>query len=200
VPGELGVHAAQLLDLVHRRLPDLALGVETGAQGPLVQQVQQRTRLLETDRRRVGKHVQRQLWLHPKVEEPSTHVPLLLHDLLEQRVAVRIRADELGLHHVDAGRHRAREQRTRARHGAVTLVLGVRGVGELLAEHVVGVGERARERRVRGDVERLEPIVIVCGIEDETECFVVVEIRAAEHVAHGTGDHLGGAGAPVHEP
>ena len=101
-------------------------------------------------------------------------------------MAGRILADQLRLDHVDPSRHAAREQRPRARHRSMSLVLRVGRVRELLAERVVRVRERAHQRRVRGDVERLQAIGVPRGIEHQLERLVVgrgrsVRARGAPH-------------------
>ena len=156
---QLRVHGAHLLDLVHRGLPDLALRVQAGAHRPLVQQVEQRARLLEAHRERVRQHVERELRRDAAARAGARARPTPPRP---PRGRARGRPgssrDQLGLDHVDARRHAAREQRPRARHHAVSLVLRVGRVRELLAEGVVRVRERAHQRRVRRDVERLEPV------------------------------------------
>ena len=62
------------------------------------------------------------------------------------------------------------------------------------------VRERAHQRRVRRDVERLEPIGVLRGIEHQLERLVVGEIEASEHAAHRVRDHLRRAPAVIDEP
>ena len=91
-------------------------------------------------------------------------------------MAGRLARDQRGLDHVGRARHGAREERPRARHHAVALVLRVGGVRELLPERVVRVVERAHQRRVERDVHRLEPVAVLPRVERERERLVVVEV------------------------
>ena len=123
VPDEHRVHLPHLLDLLHRRLPDLALRVQAGAHRPLVLEVEERAGLLEAHRERIGQHVERDLGAHAVPEQRRARLPLRGDRILEQRVARRVIANQLRLDHVGRARHRAREQRPRTGHGAVALVL-----------------------------------------------------------------------------
>ena len=189
---QLRVHRAHLLDLVHRGVPDLALRVQAGAHRPLVEQVQQRAGFLEAHRERVGQQVERELRERRRVASSRSRASPRVASTasVEERVAGRVLADQLGLHDVDVRRHGAREQRSRARHHAVALILRVGAVRELLAERVVGVLERAHQRRVGRDVQRLEPIRVARRVERDRERLGVVEIGAAEHASHRVGHHL----------
>ena len=65
------------------------------------------------------------------------------------------------------------QQRARAGHHAVALVLAIGGVADLLGEREIGVLQRAHERRVHADVQRFQAIGIARGIEHAVERFGV---------------------------
>ena len=80
------------------------------------------------------------------------------------------------------------------------LVLGIGRMRELLAERVVGVGERAHHWRMSGDVQAVEAVTILRRVECEGEGGSIVQIRFAEHRAHGIGHDSRCTGTPVDEP
>jgi hypothetical protein len=84
--GRVAVRRSDLLNLVHRREIDLLLRVEAGAQRPLVQQREQRSRLDEAERLRIRQHVQRELERHAEFEQPVLRAPRFAHRFVVDRL------------------------------------------------------------------------------------------------------------------
>ena len=72
-----GCDARTCVDLVHRRQVDLLLRVEAGAQRPLVQQREQRSRFDEAQRLGVRQDVERELERHAERQQPVLGRPRL---------------------------------------------------------------------------------------------------------------------------
>ena len=84
------VPLADLRELVHRREVDLLLRVEARAQRPFVQQRDERARLDQAQRLRVGQHVQRELERHAEREQAVLRGPGLPHGRSYTAVRLRI--------------------------------------------------------------------------------------------------------------
>ena len=113
----------------------------------------------------------------------------------------RIPADQHGQHRVRPARIRQREQRARARHHAVTLVLAIRGVRDLLCKRIARILQRAHHRRVYADVQRLQPVGISRRVHQPVDRFCVGTrlARRAHHRAVGLRDHLRRARGIIHQ-
>ena len=156
-----GVHRAHLLDLVHRRLPDLALRVQAGAHRPLVEQVEQRARLLEAHGERVRQHVERELRRDAERRAAARARP---RPPRPPRRRARGRPDRRAISSGSTTSTRAGTVRVSSGREPGTMrwrwSWESARVGELLAEGVVRVVERAHQRRVDRDVQRVEPVAV----------------------------------------
>ena len=161
------VDGAELVELVHGGAVDLLLRVEARPHHPLVGEVEEAPRLVEAQRLGVGQHVERGLARHVHLEQTllgrATRAPSRPG---RSRGRAGWRRSAAGV--TKSGRRVSVSviSGRDAGHHAVALVLAVRGVREPLQERVARVMQRARERRVHVDVQRLQPIAVLAGIED----------------------------------
>src|SRR5208283_4089806 len=68
VTGEFGLRRAKLRNLIHRSVVDLFLGVEAGAHGPFVKQVEERAGLDQANGLGVGEEIQRDFVRHAAIQ------------------------------------------------------------------------------------------------------------------------------------
>ena len=77
--GELRMDLAELSDFVERGLIDFFLGVEAGAHGPFVQEMEKGTGFYEADGLGVGQKIERDFLRYGAIEESVLGIPGLLH-------------------------------------------------------------------------------------------------------------------------
>ena len=96
-----------------------------------------------------------------------------MHGAFVNFAGARIVANQHGRDVVGRARIGEGEQRARAGHHAVALVLTIGGVADFFREGEIRVLQRAHRRRVDADVQRLEAIGIARGIQHAVERFGV---------------------------
>ncbi len=69
VAGEFGMDFAELGEFVHGGLVDFFLGVEAGAHGPFVEEMEERAGFVEADGFGVREKIERDLWEHAAIEK-----------------------------------------------------------------------------------------------------------------------------------
>src|SRR6266404_6487564 len=79
VAGEFGMDFAELGEFVHGGLVDFFLGVEAGAHGPFVEEVEERAGFVEADGFGVGEKIERDLRGDAQIEELTLRGPGVEH-------------------------------------------------------------------------------------------------------------------------
>src|SRR5208337_3365753 len=139
VAGELGMDFAELGDLVHGGVVDFFLGVEAGAHGPFVEEMEEGTGFDEADGLGVGKQVEGDFGRDAAVEELVFGGPGVTHGAGVEFQGAGIFLEKLGGDVVGLAGVGEREKRAGAGDHAVTLVLRVGGVADFFGESVIGV-------------------------------------------------------------
>src|SRR6202008_1103092 len=143
IAGKFWMHLADLGNFVHGGIVDFFLSVETGAHGPFMKKMQERTSLDEANGFGVWQQIKSDFRRYAKIEELVLRRPGITHgafvDFLGPGIlAKKHRSDVIGLACIGK-----REKGTRTGNHAVALVLTVRGVTNFLRESVGGVLQRA---------------------------------------------------------
>lgn len=112
VPGELRMDFAELGDFVERGLINFFLGVEAGAHGPFVEEMEERAGFDEANGFGVGEQVERNFERDAAIEELVFGVPGVLHGAVVDFPGARIvfekgGSDVVGLAGVGQGEQRA---------------------------------------------------------------------------------------------
>jgi len=94
--GELGMDLAELGDLIHAGGVDFFLGVEAGAHGPFVEEVEEGAGLDETDGFGVGEEIESDFWLDACIDEFIFGGPGVLHAAVVEFLGARILREESG--------------------------------------------------------------------------------------------------------
>ena len=192
---------AELGDFVERGAVDFLLGVEAGAHGPFVEEMEERAGFDEADGFGVGENVESDFCGNAAVEKFVLGGPGFAHGAVVEFAGARIVFEEhggdvIGLASVGEG-----EQRAGAGDHAMALVLAVGSVADFFCEGVIGVLEGAHRGRVDADVESFEAVEISGGIEQAVDGFRVAALRfgLADDGAIGFGHDAGGVGGEVDE-
>ncbi len=171
--GELGMDLAELGDFVHAGGIDFFLGVEAGAHGPFVEEVEEGSGFDEADGLGVGEEVESDFGRDAFVEELIFGGPGVLHGAVVEFFGAGILREESGSDVVGVASVGEGEERAGAGDHAVALVLGVGGMADFFGEGVVGVLESAHHGGVDADVEDFEAIGIAGGIQQAVDGFGV---------------------------
>ena len=151
--GELGVDLAELGDFVHAGGVDFFLGVEAGAHGPFVEEMEEGAGLDEANGFGVGEKVESDFGLDARIEELIFGGPGVLHGAIVEFFGAGVLREESGSDVVGLAGVGEGEERAGAGNHAVALVLGVGGVADFFGEGVIGVLERTHHGCVDADVE-----------------------------------------------
>ena len=151
--GELGMDLAELGDFVHAGGVDFFLGVEAGAHGPFVKEMEEGAGFDEADGFGVGEEVESDFRGDSFVEEFIFGGPSVLHGAIVEFLGAGILREESGSDVVGLAGVGEGEERAGAGNHAVALVLGVGGVADFFGEGVIGVLERTHHGCVDADVE-----------------------------------------------
>ncbi len=168
---------AELGDFVHAGGVDFFLGVEAGAHGPFVEEVEEGAGLDQADGFGVGKEIEGDFWGDAAVEEIVFGGPGVVHGAVVEFLGARILREESGSDVVGVAGVGEGEKRARAGDHAMALVLGVGGVANFFGERVIGVLKRAHHGGVDADVEDFETVGIAGGIEEAVDGFGVGALR-----------------------
>jgi len=155
---------AELGDFVERGLVDFFLGVEAGAHGPFMEQVEERAGFHKADGFCVWKKVQRDFLRDAAVEELIFGVPRVVHGAIIDFFGAKVRVQQSGRDVIELARVGEREQRARPGNHAMALVLAIGGVTDFFCEGVISVLERAHHGGVDADIESFETVEIARGI------------------------------------
>src|SRR6266404_1627369 len=96
VAGKLGLDFAELGEFVHGGLVDFFLGVETGAHGPFVEEMEERTGFDEANGFCVGQKIERDFLREATNEELIFGVPGVLHGAIVDFFGARIVPEQRG--------------------------------------------------------------------------------------------------------
>ena len=171
--GELGMDLAELGDFVHAGGVDFFLGVEAGAHGPFVEEMEEGAGFDKADGFGVGKKIESDFERNAAVEEVVFGGPGVVHGAIVEFFRAGILREESGSDVVGVAGVREGEEGAGAGDHAVALVLGVGGVGDFFGEGVIGVLESAHHGGVDADVENFEAIGIAGGVEEAVDGFGV---------------------------
>ena len=171
--GELGMDLAELGDFVHAGGVDFFLGVEAGAHGPFVEEMEERAGLDEANGFGVGEKIESDFGLDAGIDEFIFGGPGVLHGAVVEFFGAGILGEESGSDVVGVAGVGESEERAGAGDHAVALVLGVGGVADFFGEGVIGVLERAHHGGVDADVEDFEAVGIAGGVEEAVDGFGV---------------------------
>ena len=170
---ELGMDLAELGDFVHARGVDFFLGVEAGAHGPFVEEMEERAGFDKADGFGVGEKIESDFGLDARIDELIFGGPGVLHSAVVEFFRAGILAEEGGSDVVGVAGIGESEKGARAGDHAVALVLGVGGVADFFGEGVIGVLESAHHGGVDADVEDFEAVGIARGVEEAVNGFGV---------------------------
>ncbi len=177
VLGELGMDLADLGDFIHRGGVDFFLGVEAGAHGPFVEEVEEGAGLDEANGFGVGEEIEGDFGGDAFVEEFIFGGPGVVHGAVVEFFSTGILGEESGSDVVGVAGVGESEEGPGAGDHAVALVLGVGGVADFLGEGVIGVLEGAHHGGVDANVENFEAVEIARGVEEAVDSFVVGALR-----------------------
>jgi hypothetical protein len=177
VLGELRMDLAELGDFVHAGGVDFFLGVEAGAHGPFVEEMEERARFDEADGFGIGKKIESDFERNAAVEEIIFGGPGVVHGAVVEFFGARILREESGSDVVGVAGVGESEKRAGAGDHAMALVLRVGGVADFFGEGVIGVLENAHHGGVDADVEDFEAIRIAGGVEEAVDGFGVGALR-----------------------
>jgi len=199
--GELGMDFAELGELVHGGLVDFFLGVEAGAHGPFVDEMEEGAGFVEADGFGVGQKIERDFRRDAAIEELVFCGPGVEHGAIVDFFGAGVGGEEHGSDVVGFARIGEGEKRARAGDHAMALVLTVGGVADFFGEGVIGVLEGAHHRGVDADVESFETVEIARGIEETVDGFGIgaLRFREAGDGAVGFGHDADGVGGIVDE-
>lgn len=170
---ELGMDLAELGYFVHRGGVDFFLGVEAGAHGPFVEEMEERAGFDEADGFGVGEKIESDFERDAAIKEIVFGGPGVVHGAIVEFFGAGILREESGSDVVGLAGVGEREKRAGAGDHAMALVLGVGGVADFFGEGVIGVLESSHHGSVDADVEDFEAVGIAGGIEEAVDGFGV---------------------------
>ena len=169
--GELGMDFAELGDFVHAGGVDFFLGVEAGAHGPFVEEMEQGAGFDEADGFGVREEIEGGFEWDAAIEELVFGGRGVVHGAVVEFFGARILREESGSDVVGVASVGESEQRAGPGDHAMALVLRVGSVGDLFREGVIGVLERTHHGGMDADVENFEAIGIAGGVEEAVDGF-----------------------------
>src|SRR5258705_312843 len=132
---------AELGDFIHGGLVDFFLGVEAGAHGSFVDEMEERTGFVESDGFGVGEEIEGDFGGYAAIEECVFCGSGVMYGAVVDFFGARIVGEEHGCDVIGLVGVCESEKRVRAGDHAMMLVLAVGGVAYFFGESVIGVLE-----------------------------------------------------------